>query len=103
MLKISGGIIYDPANGIDGQVQDLWIQDGRIVAAPRMAESAATQVIDASGYVIMPGGIDMHCHIAGPKVNSGRKLTPEMARRGRMFHRTEITRSGTVGPGSARP
>lgn len=98
MLKISGGMIHDPANGIDGQVQDLWIQDGRMVAAPRMAESAATEVIDASGYVIMPGGIDMHCHIAGPKVNSGRKLTPEMARRGRMYHRTEITRSGTVGP-----
>ena len=25
----------------------------------------------------MPGGIDMHCHIAGPKVNIGRRMRPE--------------------------
>ena len=24
-LKIAGGTVYDPANGIDGQVRDIWI------------------------------------------------------------------------------
>ena len=33
LIRIRGGKVYDPANGIDGQVQDLWIADGRIVAA----------------------------------------------------------------------
>ena len=28
----------------------------------------------------MPGGIDMHCHIAGPKANMARKMRPEEKR-----------------------
>ncbi len=32
------------------------------------------------GLVVMPGGIDMHCHIAGPKVNVARKMRPEEKR-----------------------
>ena len=34
LLKIANGTIYDPANGVDGVVKDLWIQDGKIVAPP---------------------------------------------------------------------
>ena len=34
MLRITGGKVYDPANGIDGEVKDLFIDDGgRFVAA----------------------------------------------------------------------
>ena len=33
MLRITGGKVYDPANGIDGVVKDICIDDGgRIVA-----------------------------------------------------------------------
>ncbi len=32
MLRISGGKVYDPANGINGEVRDLCIADGRFVA-----------------------------------------------------------------------
>src|SRR5690606_10656763 len=45
----------------------------------------------------MPGGIDMHCHIAGPKVNTGRKMRPEEKRRDEPVRRTAKTRSGTLG------
>ena len=31
--KIAGGTVYDPANGIDGQVRDIWILGRKIVAA----------------------------------------------------------------------
>ena len=41
LLKIAGGTIYDPANGIDGQVRDLWIDGGRIVAAAQRSERSA--------------------------------------------------------------
>ena len=34
LLKLAGGRVYDPINGIDGEVRDLWIEDGRIVAGP---------------------------------------------------------------------
>ena len=91
-MRIVNGRIYDPANGIDGEVRDLCIADGRIVAeAPEGARR-----IDAQGMVIMPGGVDIHCHIAGPKVNLARKLQPEDHRHD-VHPRTRHTRSGVGG------
>ena len=78
--RIKNGTIYDPANGINGDVRDLWIQDGKIIPTPPNADTFSGKTLDAAGYVVMPGGIDMHCHIAGPKVNAGRKMTPELKR-----------------------
>jgi len=95
-FKISGGYVYDPANGVDGQVRDLWILDGRIVAPPE-GDVRPDRTLDAAGLVIMPGGIDMHCHIAGPKVNTARKMRPEEKRRGEHVKRTALTHSGTMG------
>ncbi len=95
--KISQGTVYDPTNGIDGEVRDLWISDGRIVEAPTDPSVKPNRVIDASGLVVMPGGIDMHCHIAGPKVNAARKMRPEEKRKGQLVRRTANTHSGTMG------
>jgi len=97
LFRISGGTVYDPTNGIDGQVRDLWIQDGRIVAAPTDPAVRADKLFDATGLVVMPGGIDMHCHIAGPKVNVARKTRPEEKRKAAKVHRTANTHSGTMG------
>lgn len=97
LFKIYGGYVYDPANGIDGQVRDLWIQDGKIIAEPTEPGVRPTRTLNASGLVIMPGGIDMHCHIAGPKVNTARKLRPEDKRRAEPVRRTAISHSGTMG------
>ena len=58
-LKLAGGYVYDPLNGVDGQVQDIWILDGKIVAPPGPGVRAG-RVIDMAGYVVMPGGVDMH-------------------------------------------
>ena len=96
-LKIAGGTVYDPANGVDGQVRDIWIADGSVVAPPTAPDVRPARVIDASGMVIMPGGVDMHCHIVGPKVNHGRKLSPNHNRESEPVHRTGLTRSGTMG------
>ncbi len=97
LLKISGGTVYDPANGVDGQIADIWIRDGKVVAAPSDPAIRPDKVIDAAGLVVMPGGVDMHSHIAGPKVNAARKLRPEDKRDGPFVPRTALTRSGTIG------
>lgn len=97
LIKISQGTVYDPANGIDGEVRDLWIAGGRIVAAPTDPAARPTRVIDARGLVVMPGGVDMHCHIAGPKVNAARKMRPEEKRNAELLHHTANTHSGTMG------
>ncbi len=34
ILKIANGTVYDPANGVDGVVMDVWIRDGKVVAPP---------------------------------------------------------------------
>jgi len=96
-LLIRHGTVYDPINGVDGQVRDIWIEDGRVISPPIDPNTKPERVLNATGLVVMPGGIDMHCHIAGPKVNAARKMLPEDHRRSRVLHRTETTRSGTTG------
>ncbi len=72
-LIIKNGIVFDPANGIDGEKMDICVKDGKIVES--VSDNA--KVIDASNCVVMPGGVDPHSHIAGPKVNTGRIMRPE--------------------------
>lgn len=97
LLKIAGGTVYDPRNGSNGVVRDIWIDGARIIAAPASHRTRADRSIDARGMIVMPGGIDMHCHIAGPKVNTARKMMPEDSRRSASVHKTFSTRSGTTG------
>ena len=78
-LLIRGGRVIDPTNGIDA-VHDLVVRDGRI-AAPVAGEPHG-ETLDASGCVVMAGGIDMHTHIGGGKVNLARMLMAEDHRDG---------------------
>ena len=72
LTKLKGGKIYDPAHGINGEVRDIFIRDGRIIAAP--SSEQASQEFDLSGKVVMAGAIDMHTHIGGGKVTIARNL-----------------------------
>ena len=96
-LCVKGGTVYDPKNGVDGEVKDIWIESGKVVEPPSDPDAKADRTIDAAGYVVMPGGVDMHCHIAGPKTNTARKMMPDDKRKARVVRRTAHTRSGTVG------
>src|SRR5262245_45139236 len=79
MLRIINGHVYDPINNVDGEVRDICVKNGKIVADGDLPADAKR--VDAQGMVVMPGGVDMHAHIAGPKVNLARKLMPEDHRR----------------------
>lgn len=96
-LLIKGGLVVDPARGVEGSVADVWIDGGRVVAAPVDPGTRARRTIDASGLVVMPGGVDVHCHIAGGKVNAARGMRPE-DHRDDVIRRRPGMRSGTVGP-----
>jgi formylmethanofuran dehydrogenase subunit A len=96
-FTIAGGTVYDPLHGVDGERRDIWIRDGKIVAPPAEPDVRPDRTLDASGLVVMPGGVDMHCHIAGPKVNAARKMRPEDKRKAEKIVRRPGTRSGTVG------
>src|SRR5688572_3883439 len=96
-VKVAGGVVYDPRHGVNGERRDIWIRDGKIVDPPSDPDLRPDKTIDASGLVVMPGGVDMHCHIAGPKVNAARKMRPEDKRKAEKIVRTANTRSGTMG------
>jgi formylmethanofuran dehydrogenase subunit A len=72
-LRIAGGTVHDPANGVDGEVRDICVEDGRIVAAV----PAGTPVLNARGMVVMAGGVDIHAHFASSSCNHARRLLPE--------------------------
>ena len=73
-----GGTLHDPANHRDGIVADIWVDGGRVVAPP--ADATGFAKIDARGLVVMPGGVDLHSHVAGTKVGAGRRIAPQLAR-----------------------
>jgi len=91
-IRISGGAVHDPANDVDGEVRDVCLKDGKVVNDV----GPDARRIDARGMVVMAGGVDIHAHIAGPKVNAARKLTPD-DRRDDPLDRTELLRSGSGG------
>jgi formylmethanofuran dehydrogenase subunit A len=72
-LRITGGAVHDPANGVDGEVRDVCIEEGRIVAD--LPDGAPT--LDVKGMVIMPGGVDIHSHFASSSCNHARRLIPD--------------------------
>ncbi|HIH36546.1 MAG TPA: formylmethanofuran dehydrogenase subunit A [Methanocellales archaeon] len=88
-LLITNGIVYDPINQISGEKVDIFIKDGKIVSGVKNPKT-----IDAGGRIVMPGGVDMHTHIAGGKMNVGRMLRPEDGRRG-IESKKKLTRACT--------
>jgi len=96
-LRITGGTVYDPANGVDGVVRDVCIEGDRIV--PDLPRDAPR--LDAAGMVVMPGGVDIHSHVAGSSVNHARRLLPEEhtsdPARAPLLDDGTLARSGTGG------
>ncbi|KXB04949.1 hypothetical protein AKJ48_00800 [candidate division MSBL1 archaeon SCGC-AAA261O19] len=86
-MIIKNGTVYDPINEIEGEKIDIFVKNGKIV------EEADGKEIDASGLIVLPGGVDIHSHISGSKVNSGRSFRPEDHRKD-VVQKTDITRSG---------
>ncbi|MEK8029699.1 formylmethanofuran dehydrogenase subunit A [Ideonella sp. DXS29W] len=73
-VRLRGGRVVDPAHGVNLDQRDIVWRDGRIVPPD---DQPVDHEIDATGCVIMAGGIDMHTHIGGGKVNLARMLLPE--------------------------
>lgn len=76
--RLTGGCVVDPAQQLNGAVQDIWFENGRIIAPP--SDASPDCDIDVSGNIVMAGAIDIHSHIAGGNVNTARLLLPEQHR-----------------------
>jgi formylmethanofuran dehydrogenase subunit A len=91
LIKLTGGKVYDPANKVSGEVRDIYVEDGKIVA-PR-PDAKPDQTYDVKGKVVMAGAIDPHTHIGGGKMTIARMLLPE-DHQGDSVARTDVTRAG---------
>jgi formylmethanofuran dehydrogenase subunit A len=100
LTRLRGGRVHDPAHGVMGQIRDLFIRDGRLVAPPDPGERIDREY-DLSERVVMAGAIDMHTHIGGGKLNIARAMLPE-DHRDNLLARADLTRasSGHAAPGT---
>ncbi len=66
-MLIKGGRVIDPASGFDA-VCDVYIENGKIksIGEGLKTTAADVMVIDASGKIVTPGLVDMHCHLREP-------------------------------------
>lgn len=62
---LKGGRVIDPATEKDG-LFDLLIEDDKVLKVAPSIEDAADQVINVTGYDVVPGFIDLHVHFREP-------------------------------------
>ena len=62
-LLLKGGEVIDPSQGIRERL-DVAVTDGAITRlVANLEPDAETRVIDVTGKLVVPGLIDLHCHI----------------------------------------
>jgi urease subunit alpha len=76
-VAITGGLVLDPILGV--RYASIGVTDGRVVAVGRAGNpdtmdgidvvlDVTTSVLDATGMIVTPGGIDTHVHWLSPQV-----------------------------------
>ena len=64
-VLIRGGRVIDPAQSLD-QVGDVLLRDGLVAAIGPNLNADEAEVIEATGQIVCPGFIDLHCHLREP-------------------------------------
>ncbi len=94
---IKNGFVFDAVSGVKGDRADIAIKDGKIVETSELSSKA--EQIDANGKTVMAGAVEIHAHVAGPKVNEGRNYRPE----DKLFGYTPKTASSRMAGGFSIP
>ena len=77
-LVVRGGEVLDPSQNLRGR-RDIGIRNAAIVAVePEIPAARGTQVLDATGQLVLPGLVDFHAHVlpGGGIGLSGDELVP---------------------------
>lgn len=65
-LLIKGGRVVDPSQRID-EVLDILVMDGKITELGKgLKPASGCEVVDAKGFLVTPGLVDMHVHLRDP-------------------------------------
>src|SRR2546426_4344256 len=65
MLLVKNGRMLDPSNGTDAML-DVLLEGDRIAQVAPAISAPSAEVFDATGMVVAPGFIDLHCHLREP-------------------------------------
>jgi dihydroorotase len=73
MLVLRGGRVIDPSRGLD-EVADVVVESGRIkhvgrgasASVPASVNSEHVRIVDATGFWVTPGFVDLHVHFREP-------------------------------------
>ncbi len=64
-IVLRGGHVIDPANNINGTM-DVAVSGNRVAAvAAHIADGQARKIVDVSGFIVVPGLVDLHAHVFG--------------------------------------
>lgn len=77
-VLIRGGRVLDPATGRDA-VADVLLEDGRVLAVEPGIEARDAERLDAEGFWVAPGFVDLHTHLREP----GQEYKEDIASGGR--------------------
>ena len=64
-MLIRGGRVIDPAQSLD-QVGDVLLRNGAVAAVGSNLSADEAEVVEATGQIVCPGFIDLHCHLREP-------------------------------------
>ncbi len=67
MLLIKNGYVIDPQNNLEGKM-DILVENGKIkeIASVINQENNTCNIIDAAGYIVSSGLVDVHVHFRDP-------------------------------------
>ena len=92
-LLVKGGTLIDPAQNLHAPL-DLAFTDGKVAAVEAdLAAGQARQTLDASGYLVAPGLIDLHVHVYYGVSHLGLEPDPTCLARGA----TTVVDAGSAG------
>ncbi len=64
-LLIKHGLVVSPEDGLNSEA-DIYIRDGRIADIGENLSFDGANIIDAEGFAVFPGLVDMHVHFREP-------------------------------------
>ena len=64
-ILIKGARVIDPASKLDGR-RDILIRDRKIARIEKSVADKKARVINARDLIVVPGLIDLHCHLRDP-------------------------------------